>query len=498
MTWHLARVRIGALLAVICGAVDLPTVSHAQEASADAAAEDWVPKGQPVSLSDLIERARENPPAVVTALATAERFEAQEFLAKGAYLPKLSVGAQAGVLYNNYPYLVNSPTGALPAFPAPADPMNVTQDEFNALTVWNTAVLLNPSNITQQNVENKSLNAAGNATFDWALIDFSRPGAINSATAQKLAQRLAAASVQRTAIQAAVQLFARGLAAQMLIDDARLSSERRNDQLKSISALVRAGVRPAVDAQRAEIEAVGARHTLQIRKIEYQGVMGALAVALGQDPASPLQPVPTDHDPFNIPFTLKNATDLALQNRPEIKQAEALLSARQAEHRSALGMRLPVIGTSGAGQLSYTDKRGDGSGIDGRSITASAFLYLRWSAFDATVLRRAKVTSKAIVEAQKQFEATLLQLKDQVAQALYSAQIAKAQLDRANETLAAATTTRQAQNERYRAGVSTLLELLDAEEIEQNARRARIEASRDYDVARAALLSVCGTIDGLK
>jgi outer membrane protein TolC len=89
-------------------------------------------------------------------------------------------------------------------------------------------------------------------------------------------------------------------------------------------------------------------------------------------------------------------------------------------------------------------------------------------------------------------------MRGEVASALFAAQVAKARLDGATETLAAATTTRQAQNERYRAGVSTLLELLDAEEVEQNARRSRIEAARDYDNARAQLLAVCGVIERIK
>jgi outer membrane protein TolC len=204
-----------------------------------------------------------------------------------------------------------------------------------------------------------------------------------------------------------------------------------------------------------------------------------------------------EQDPFAAPSTLKEATALAIQNRPEVRQGEASVAAAQASHSSAVGMRLPILGVTGQGQLSYNDVT-QGKGVEGRTYSASGVAYLRWSILDPTVWRRSQVTSKGVIEAQKLFESTLLQLKAQVAEALFAAQIAKAQLDRATETLAATTTTRQAQNERYRAGVSTLLELLDAEELEQNARRQRIEAARDYDIARANLLAVCGTIDKLR
>lgn len=503
---HVARGYSVGMLALVAVDSSLPTISLAQESGVEAATSVARPDGKPVTLAQVVQRARENPPAVVAALASLQRFEAQEFQAKGAYLPRLSLGAQAGVLYSNYPYLVSTARPPQDIGPPPPvlDPDNPTPQEQAATQVYlarffgaqNEAARQEPT-FGQEKVSNTSLNAMGNATVDWTVIDFARSGNVAVAKAQRQQQQFAAAASQRVAIQSAVELFVRGLSAQTLVDDARLSSDRRNDQLKSIAALVRAGVRPSVDAQRAEIEAVAARHWLEVRIIEHQLTMASLAVALGEDPANPMRPVPMDHDPFAIPETLKQATSLAAENRPEIKQAEAIVAASQADHRSAIGARLPTLGVSGTGQLSYADVK-DGFGVDGRTVSGNAFAYLRWNAFDPMVFRRAKVTSKAVIEAQKQFESSLLQLKQKVAEALFSAQIAKAQLDRATETLAAATTTRQAQNERYRAGVSTLLELLDAEELEQNARRQRIEAARDYDLARAQLLAVCGTIDKIR
>lgn len=461
-----------------------------------------VAQGRAVTLSEVIERARSNPPSVLAALATLQRFEAQEHQARGAYLPRLTLGAQGGVLYNNFPYLVSraqvSDSVARPNVIAnpqtDADLLQNLSEELRYLreSSDNTKIVGD-----QVRFKNTTLNAVGSATVDWTLVDMSRRGGVESAKAQSVQQSAAVEAAQRVAVQAAVEVYVRGLAAQLLVDDARLSAERRADQLKSIAALVRAGVRPAVDAQRSEIEAVATRHMLDVRTIEHQAAMAALATALGEDPEKPLRPVPLEHDPFKAPNTLRDATTLAAQHRPEIRQAEAAVAASQAMHRSAIGLRLPTIGATGSGQITYSDVR-KGQGIDGSQYATSGMLYLRWSAFDATVWRKAKVTSQAVTESQKIFESTLLQMKAQVAEALYSAQIAKAMLDRATETLAAATTTRQAQNERYRAGVSTLLELLDAEEIEQNARRTRIEAARDYDGSRARLLAVCGVIDRIK
>ncbi len=489
------------LLAATTLLVSTPFHVAAQEAVAERVAAP-TPQGRPVTLSEVIARARANPPSVLAALAALQRFQAQEHQARGAYLPRLTLGAQAGAIYNSFPYIVSRTelTGAVMQ-PNLVDNPQTDAEILQNLTErlrYATELSENTRQTTSQmRLRNTTLNATGSATIDWTLFDRSRKGNVEAAEAQSQGQQAALGGAQRVAVQAAVEIFIRALSAQQLIDDARLSHERREDQLKSIAALVRAGVRPSVDAQRAEIESVSARHMLDVRNIEYQAAMAALATALGEDPEKPLRPLPVDNDPFTAPNTLHEATVLAAQHRPEIRQAEAAVAASQATHRAAIGLRLPTIGATATGQITYSDVR-RGQGIEGDQYAASGVAYLRWSAFDASVWRRAKVTNQGVLEAQKTFESTLLRMKADVAEAHYAAQIAKTMLERATEMLAAASTTRQAQNERYRAGVSSLLELLDAEEIEQNARRSRIEAARDYDAARARLLAVCGVIERIK
>jgi multidrug efflux system outer membrane protein len=345
-------------------------------------------------------------------------------------------------------------------------------------------------------LKSTALNAQGTAGLDWTLVDLARGRRVDAAQAYAEAQGFALSSAQRRAVQAAVDLYLRSLFGERLIADARLSLERRTDQLRSITALVKAGIRPSSDAQRAEIEAVAARHAVEIRTVEYMATNAALAAALGEDPARPLRPAAVDPSTFSVPLALGDATRLALDHRPEVRQAEATLAARQAEHGAARAARAPTLGVAGNGQVSYTDIL-KGAGLSGEQYVGAAFGYLRWNALDATVWRQAKVTHEAVLEAQRQLEANILALRAEVAEATYAALRAQAQLAQAEEILSAASTARQAQNERYRAGAATLLELLDAEEIEQRARVTRIEVERDYHALRAALLAVCGVSERL-
>src|SRR5689334_14630240 len=97
MTWK----RIGVVATLVSYCTAWPSLSQAQEAALTPGAPDATSEppleGKPVTLAQVIERARVNPPAVLSALATLERFQAQEHLARAAYLPKMTLGAQGGV-----------------------------------------------------------------------------------------------------------------------------------------------------------------------------------------------------------------------------------------------------------------------------------------------------------------------------------------------------------------------------------------------------------------
>jgi outer membrane protein TolC len=190
------------------------------------------------------------------------------------------------------------------------------------------------------------------------------------------------------------------------------------------------------------------------------------------------------------------ARELALRNRPERKQSEAVVLQRESEHGAAKGARLPTMGLQGSATAGYFDNIG-GFGITGSQYSAGAFVYLRWSGFDPSVWFKAGVAEAAAVESRRQLDATSLAMAAEAVQSAHAVIRAKTERDRAVAVLGAAEVTREAQNGRYKAGLASLLELLDAENLEQDARRRRIESDRDYQIASARLLSSCGLLTRL-
>lgn len=89
----------------------------------------------------------------------------------------------------------------------------------------------------------------------------------------------------------------------------------------------------------------------------------------------------------------------------------------------------------------------------------------------------------------------MLAVRRDAVEAAYLVKRTRIQLSQATRLLVAAEASRSAQLERYRAGVASLLELLDAEGLEHTARRQRIEAERAHHLGRIQLLTEVAALD---
>jgi len=213
-------------------------------------------------------------------------------------------------------------------------------------------------------------------------------------------------------------------------------------------------------------------------------------------PRAPALPLPLGERTLGAPADLREAVRLAEVNRPETRMLAQRLEARKADLSAAIGARLPTLGISGSGNASYF-KVLDGEGIEGAQYDANGAMYLSWAALDVRVWRRAKQARAAVEEASRRLERTQFELRREVVAAHYDLQTAATRLEQAVAVLSVAAVTRESQNERYRAGLSSLLELLDAEDIEQRARQGRIEAELAHLKAQGDLLTACGLMDQL-
>jgi outer membrane protein TolC len=410
------------------------------------------PPALTVDLAKLLQRAKSDPPAIAVAHAELAQAQAALGAAEGQWLPALTGQASAGFSYDNR--LV------LPGVPR---------------------------------IDSESLEARAALNFDWAALDAARGTRIDASEAAQRAQQFQLESAQRKAMVMAAEMYLRAGAATSLLADARLSLERRSHQLQAIVDLVNAGTRSPVDAQRAKIEVLSAQYMLRMRRSEEQAAFAALGAALGLPPGERVKPASSSAE-----FTLAadnpaKARGLAYEHRPEIHAAGATLTALRLERDAAVAERLPTVGASASGNVSYLDVR-HGDGLDGPQYGGAAGVYVRWRGLDPAVWFKAKIAAAAADRAEHLREALVHAIGAEAVNAFYALQRAHTETQRALAVLEAAGVAREAQNGRYLAGLASLLELLDAEDLEQQARQRRIEAQRDEAIAQAQLTAACGML----
>lgn len=408
-----------------------------------------------ITLSDAMRRARQRVGPVLTSNAAYQRTKAQAKFARGARLPTVDLQGGAGVLYVNQPYLPDTPR-----------------------------------------FESTAARVASSLSADWVAADGARTNSIAAADARSEAQAAAVADSEQQAMSNAAKAYVEAVAARELVEDVQLTIERRAGQLTVIRTLVQTGLRPDVDALRAEIDLKSARHALQIANLDADAAAASLASAVGESPTLLVHP-----DTFadsNLPAARgpKEAAEVALQRRPELRELEGTRAAAESDNLSDRRARWPKVGVAAGGTAEHREIL-TGTGIRGGIYAASAALYLRWTVVHPTISYAAGVSTAAAAEAGKRLASMRMTVENQGVAAAYEVQRAQVTVAQAEERLEDAIRTRDVQRNRYRGGLASLLELLDAENLEQNARRQSILALRDERLARIRLLGACGEIETL-
>lgn len=405
-----------------------------------------------ITLPEVLQAAQRDPPAVLAAYAQLAQAQSERSYAKSAWLPSLIAQGSAGYTYENRPYI--------PGVPSIASQWFQTQGELR---------------------------------LDWSALNIARGARIDAAAAAERARQFGVDSARTRASVLAVELYLRAGAAIALVQDAKLSVERRTHQLTAAEQLVKAGTRSPVDVQRAKIEVLSAEYVLSLRRTDQLASFAALAASIGRPANELVRPAENTASFPSVATSPARAKELAERNRPELRGAVANVTALRYAHDADIGERWPTLGLAANGAVSYVDVR-RGIGLEGETYVATGSIYLRWNGFDPAVWGKGGVSEAAANVADRERATLEHSIGTEAVAAYYALERARVEHQRAVAVLEAAQVTREAQNGRYAAGVGSLLELLDAEDLEQQARQQRIEAERDESIASAQLLSACGVL----
>jgi outer membrane protein len=427
------------LFALVCtiGSLFLACHGAGQHAFAQAPTQD-----SPVALTleQVIEAARLRYPAIQAAQAQQKAAEGAIAVAKTAYLPRTDVLWQTNRATANNILGLLLPQAIIPSVTGQVLPSDPTR------SAW---------------------NSAGGALLSWQPFDFGVRGAKVEVARQVNEAAKQAASLTELQISAnAGSAFFDLAAAQQLAIVAQANVQRYEAFDRVVHVLVDNSLRPGADASLADAQLALARNQLIQVQTQVTVRRSVLAEYLQTTQAQ------AEIDPTKLLASLP-ATDLqptTATSHPAVLEEHALTLQQEAQKRVFDRSYVPVFSTSGmvfgrgAGTNASGSFPGGTAGLAPDTFNWGAGIQVSFAAFDFFTLRDQSKVQESNVEAER---ARYDQSISDVTNALEQAQAA---LDGARKLaantpieLAAAQTSEQQQQVRYRSGLATVVDVSAAE-----------------------------------
>jgi len=400
-----------------------------------------------VTLNEAIQRALQVQPAMVQARGDARSAGASRRSAFGAFLPTVTTSGSAN--RGNQPFRLGNDTTTFPPVYTYSGGLTLSVDVFSGFR-----------RLADLRSSYANLDAAGasvvNQRFQVTLLT---KQAFYSAIANEDLVRVAESQVRRAQQQL-----------QISVEKLRAGSATRSDSLRS-----------RVDYGNARIALLQAQANLATAQAN-------LGRQIGVD--RPVRAVPDSAIPELPDTSVLRAA--ALDNAPQVEQAEAQARAARAQVWSARSQYWPRF------NVSYSNTR---SGIADPALPflngyPERFQWnfgLSWTLFNGFVREQNQVTaSVARDNAEARAADTRRQVNAQLTQQLAALATTYEQITIARDNLAAATEDLRVQNERYRVGAATILDLLTSQAALTQAEVNVVQTRLNYLIARAQVEAVTG------
>lgn len=443
--------------------------AHAQ-ATEDAEAGDGT-EVRSISLADALVAAERDHPHAHEALADEEVRRVELGAPAARWFPRLGATVQAVLGTDN-----NSAANWLGSGGAVEMPR-----------IAGTDFLQDPSQI----VWTPFLTTAVGVGLEQEVLDFGRIDAAQRAADAEL--EAAHADTERTQLDLvarARESYVAVQAAHELIRATDAARERAERIVAATRAFVDQGLRAEVDVARAEAERARfvvalehARAGLHVARAQLASAVGAPDLEL--DAADP--PAPTALPPLAVALS-------AVGGAPELRAAEAHERAADARATGADAELLPelrlvatVMGAAGGAPAAGHSSPAFGAGAVPFVPNYFAGLVLRWHFFDQEALVRRDVARAERSAASAHVESAREEARLAIEEAWYAARGAETSLDALEQARAAAVTSYEQVEARYRAGLASAVEIADAENLRTSAEVALAIGRFTFEQARAEL-----------
>lgn len=404
-------------------------------------------QGVTVTLEEAIARALKTNPGVVQAEGSVTNAAAAELSAVGAYIPTLSASANASL-------------------------------SSSQRIIGDTGTVVSGSNDTY----------SGGLAASWNVFT----GGQRSATRKQTRAQSGAAGAQLTAQRASAVLdveraFYEVLRATGLEEVARSRIVRARQNEDAAERRLAVGSATRSDLLRARLDNTTAQEALRTAETQRTSAALSLGRLIGEDGPAQAQ---ADENLGPKPFTLTEAALISEleSNAPAVLAAASTLSASEAGVSVAKATYLPNVRlTAGYDWLNQ-----DPSFTGGRT-SWSVRLGFSYPIFDG-FLREERVTRARTQEvtSMAQLADTRRAVRSGASQALAQLRLSADRITLSEQSVEVAREDLKVQEERYRLGATTILELLTSQENLVQAEINLVSSRFDYRIARAELEALAG------
>jgi outer membrane protein len=405
-----------------------------------------------VTLAEAVQRAERVQPAVIRASADVRTAAAQRRSAWGAYLPRISASSSGSDFFSQGPARIDPVTGEL----------------------------------TSGNSSSRSISTSLSASLD-LFTGFRRGAEMRAARATQTAAEASLIDARFEQALTTTNQFLDALAAAQLLRVKEASVRRAEEQLKTAVAKLRAGSATKSDSLRSLVTLGTARLDQITTQTQLASAEANLARLIGE----PGRVRAADDSAFYrmLPVVDTQALRTEAESKsPRIQSAGANAAAARASVRASRSAYWPSL-TLAANTGWNGSRTTDYDLFNQRQLSLS----LRWNLFDGfdrelTIVQRDAELDLAeanAADAQREVQAELTTR-------LAELDAARMRTEITQTSVAAATEDLRVQQQRYRLGASTIVDLLTSQEALNQAEVDVVNARFDYLRAKAQLEALIG------
>jgi outer membrane protein len=405
-----------------------------------------------ITLAEAIARANRVQPGVVQAMGTVRNAQARQRTASGAFFPNLSFNSGVGRSFSEGPQRVDPNTGQV-----------IT------------------GNSTNQSITNSISSSVDLFT------GFRRGNEKKAAGANRGAAEASLANTLNNQQLTTTNQFFDVLAAEELLRVREASVRRAEEQLKVAVAKLHAGrgirpdsLRSVVTLGTAQLQLLNARTALATAEANLGRLVGEEG-PVGAVEDSTLYAILPSVDSAGLRRE-------ALANAPSVRAAEASSVAAQAAIKIAKAAYFPTLSLSANMSLNGS-RANDYDFLQGRQFN----LGLSWPIFNRFQREQAIVNSQSTAETA---DATAAESRRQImanlTANLAALESSRLQIAIAQTSVLAAQEDLRVQQERYRLGAATIVDVLTSQEALNQAEVDAVNARFDYVRARASISALIG------